>query len=322
MRLFLIDKPGCHHITELIPGISSVYQLEQEFNPYLSVEFLPNREYPPGIILMVGNKMIRRNYTFDDPNDIIELRKLIWSELQSYHNIKDITDNEGCIKDFRQTRTNRVIQGWQAKKKEMNKNKCCKAIKKLFVEGFSDHFIKREEYRLSTEEKLDRNTCKQVRYKECGDNYPPDTPLFNRCTSEVNWLCNRGYPNNKAENKTLIFRERLKKDISEYLRKNNMKVNKQTLDLILSSGFFERVSNRVGNKALTYKNVEYAVNEITNDADYFLKLMEGYNSNNDSSKNDSSKNDSSKNDNSWNYNLIISLVIVFVLLLLYKKMKL
>ena len=106
MRLFLIDKPSCHHIIDLMPGIKAVYQLEQEFDPYLTVDFIPNRENPPGVLLIAGNEVIRRNYTFDDPNDIIEMRKLIWKYLKKYHRINNIEDdNRGplCIKDFKKT---------------------------------------------------------------------------------------------------------------------------------------------------------------------------------------------------------------------------
>src|SRR3990170_5160247 len=121
MRLWYIDKPECRHISEIMHGIKAVYQMEQEFFPYLSVDFLPNKDNEPtGILLQAGKEFIRKNYTFDSKDDINKLRNLIWKYLLKYHGKKiiDITKN-GCLKDFRQTDRNRVIQGWQNKKRNL-----------------------------------------------------------------------------------------------------------------------------------------------------------------------------------------------------------
>ncbi len=265
-----------------MPGISSVYQLEQEMHPYLSVEFLPNgggKNEPPGVILIAGDKVIRRNYTFEDPNDIEEMRKLIWECIRKLHNPPDITDEKGCIKDFRKTETNRVIQGWQAKKRQLASIRCCKVIKQLVARTFAEQFIKHERYRYSTRDQQNRRICKKVRFEECGNNYAPNTELFRRCVSEVNWLCNNGYPFNKRTEIVVDYREKLKNAILKYLKDNNMKVNKSILDTILSAGFFERVRNRMGNKYTSYGSVEHAVNEIEDDYGYFSKLIEGYDKN-------------------------------------------
>ena len=277
MKLFLIDKPGCHHMSELIPGISAVYQLEQEFHPYLIVDFIPNRKYPPGIILVAGNEKIRKNYTFDDPNDIVEVRKLIWKYINKYHKPTNIADDNGCIKDFRKTQTNRVIQGWKNKWKSAKEEPWCTVVKNMAVK----HFIKHELYRLKNVDEQDMNICKKVRADECINNYARNTPSFRRCIDEVNYLCNHGYPENKKANIVLEYRETLKNQILQYLKKNNMKVNKKVLDVILSNGFFELVQNRAGNKATEYNNVIHVINDIDNEYNYFSRLIEGYNEDND-----------------------------------------
>lgn len=308
MRLFLISKPGCHHITELMDGIKAVYQMEAEFEPYLAVDFLPNRNNDPGgVIVMAGNETIRKNYTFDDPKDLEELRSLLWKYLEKYHNPKDITykkgDKKDCIKDFRETGTFNVIQGWQNRKKLMEKNICCRVVRDLLAKvvyrtgwdkvigdhtktskngkrggapDFSRQLIKHPVYRYDNRDLQDREICKKVRYKECGDNYPPGSMTFKRCLDEVTWLCNNAYPVNKVNKVTNNYRNKLKESILEYLKKNNMKVNKKVLDTILSAGFFERVKGRVGNKAASYTEIVKAVDDSLNDYDYYAKFIEGF----------------------------------------------
>jgi len=300
MKLFLIDKPGCHHIKDLMPGIKSVYQLEQEFSPYLFVEFLPNREEPPGILLIAGNEVIRRNYTFDDPNDIEELRNLIWKYIRKYNKVKDVT-KDGCITDFRKTRTNHVIQGWQSAKRHRAVEMCCRTVKKMIATEFMDQLIKHEVYRFEGRDMQDRNICKKNRLQECGNNYPQNTILYKRCTDEARWICNNGYPVNIRTKIVDAYRERLKDKILRYLHSNGMRVNKQVLDKILQAGFFERVRNRVGNKFAHFRNVEHAVNEIMNDHGYYTELIEGF--------------DSTRKDKKFNYLYIIFIITLLTILM-------
>ncbi len=273
MRLFLVDKPGCDHITDLMPGISAVYQLEQEFYPYLLVEFLPNRKDEPGIILQAGDEIIKENYTFDKPSDIEEVRLLIWKYLLKYHNITDIAPN-GCITDFRKTQTNHVTQGWQARKRERRGDQCCKIVGDLVASEIAAQIIKHEVYRVDTTDKQTRYTCKQNRYSECGNNFPPNTQLFNRCVDEVNIVCDNAYPFNKYINDLNIARQELKNNILEYLHNNDMKVNKQILDQILDAGFFECVSNRAGNNASDYGTIRSVVDEVMSENNFQQKLIE------------------------------------------------
>lgn len=337
MRLFLISPKECMHMSGLIPGISSVYQLEQEFQPYLSVEFLPNHQFPTGVLLIVGNKVIRRDYTFEDPNDIIELRKLIWQYVIELHDPtyytntvnngwKNLKNNPNGPVDKHHYQiegpTNRVIQGWQAKKRSMKKDGCCKKIKNIFAKIYADTYpqyfdhkyqsqqIKHDVYKLDPTDKQDRRICKQVRFGECTDNYPPNTPQFDICQKEVKWLCNNGYPNNIRTQTILKFRENLKNKVLKELHENNMVVNKPQFDTIMDAGFFERVNNRMGNKATTYKNVDHAIQNMNTD---FYKMVEGYQ--------DGNKNNDTKLIFDWNTGVLLLVIAIIIYLFIYKAIK-
>ena len=315
MRLFLISKPGCHHITELMNGIKAVYQLEMELNPYLLVEFLPNKNNDPGgVIIQAGDEIIRRNYTFDDPNDIKELRKLLWKYLRKLHDPVDITNKNGNIINFKKTQTNKVIQGWQNKKKLMKKDICCKIVRDMVAyhiyksnsnkTPFKQQLIKHPVYRYDNRDLQDKRLCKQNRFRDCGDNYPPGSILFKRCIDEANFLCNKGYPRNTVRETTENYREQLKKYILKYLKDNDMKVNKQMLDLILSAGFFERVKGRAGNRAHDYNDLIKTVDKsLVDDFDYYANFIESF------------KNEHI--DNSNNIFINILLVLSFIIAFLY-----
>ena len=124
MRLFHLEGKGCRHIIDAMPGIMAVYQMEREFYPHLLIEFLPHDDdEETGIIFQSGNNIIKKNWTFHNKNEINELRKIIWSHLVKVKDVKDITKN-GCLTDFREYGQNRVIQGWQAKKRTLAENVC------------------------------------------------------------------------------------------------------------------------------------------------------------------------------------------------------
>jgi len=266
---------------DLIPGIFSVYQLEQEFYPYLSVEFIPNNKYAAGILIIVGDKVIRRNYTFNDPNDIVELRKLIWRYVREINNPADIAitrpDGEVCIKDFNKGGGFKVIQGWDNKLKSLEKNVCCKGSdSETKIVPMDQQLINHEVYRYSNKDQINLPICKKLRFQECADNYPPNTPTYKRCLREANWVCENGYPCNVRTKLIATYREKLKNDILRYLKRNDMRVDKQMFDLIMSAGFFERPNNRVGNKASPYTPIIHTIDNIPiDDFDYYSKMIEG-----------------------------------------------
>nr|QBK88522.1 MAG: hypothetical protein LCMiAC01_01990 [Mimivirus LCMiAC01] len=303
MKLYLIDKKGCHHTMDLMPGILIVYEMKMKFDPWLQIEFLPER-YGQGIILIAGNEVIRRNYTFDKPKDKVELEKLIWHYIRKYHNPVDITDKNGCLTDFRKMGRFKVIQGWQAKKRDMKKDTCChidgilqleeerkklgnwpilrpdikikNRIGDMITNDIMEELVLHPVYGDNTKDELTRETCMKVRGENCGDNFPPNTPQFRRCMAEITWLCTHGYPRNKRTEVILTYREKLKNKILDYLKKNNLRVNKQVLDVILSAGFFERVRNRMGNKYTGYKSTRHSVDDAMNEYNYYATLIEGY----------------------------------------------
>jgi len=292
MRLFHIDKPGCHHITELMDGIKAVYQLEQEFYPYLTVEFLPHKDQPAGIILLTKTQTIRKNYTFDDPNDINDLRKLIWKYMVEDYNILDITKN-GCLTDFREIQQpNIVIQGWQAKKRMKSKEVCCKEIgdgdeevnnkvNTKPIRTFEDQqdalghkpFL-HEVYRLDPTDKQNRNICKKVRGGECGDNYPSGSATYKRCMDEVQWLCDNGYPENKRVDAMNKLVSKTRTDAYNYLKNNNMKVDKLKFDAIADAGLFQDMGNRAGNKVSDYKEPKKVFDNMNDNI--LLDRIEGF----------------------------------------------
>lgn len=281
MKLLYIDKPECRSITDIIPAIKSVYQLEQEFSPYLIVDFLPNKNnIDDGIIIYAGNEIIKKNIHFDKVNDLDEVRKLLWHYLLKYHNIRDITDKKGCIKDFSQYTTFNVIQGWQNKLKNLSKETTYKIIRDTVSYSYYDYLIKHPVYRLDSSGKnMNRDNCKCVRSKECADNYPPNSDLYKICMKEVEWLCNNGYPNKVVEMKDREIKQ-LRQEIYNSLIKNNMRVDKRLFDKIITAGLFDHVGNRLGNKSMNFLDVKDNVDTILRQNDYYLQMVEGYGSNN------------------------------------------
>ena len=166
MRLFHIDEPGCHHISYIMPGIKLVYQMEQEFAPYLSVEFLPHRnDNKSGVILVTKRGSIRKYYNFHDPNTEKDLRKLIWSELlkDKDKHIINVTDKSGCLTDFRKMGRNKVTIGWSNKLAELKKERCCKIIRKNLANSIMEYKVLHPVYKFKTNDVRDRATCLKVR---------------------------------------------------------------------------------------------------------------------------------------------------------------
>jgi len=319
LKLYLIDKPDCHDTKDLIPGIFAVAEMERRFDPYLQVEYLPEK-YGSGVILVAGHEIIKRNWTFDDPRDKLKLKALLWHYLRKYHNIIDITDKHGCIKDFKKVGRFKVIQGWQAKRRDnakyhiectpcvdsksngipsdswimgnVNRKKTCAKINRVLCRDICDiisyhvrHFlIQHPVYKDDPRNVQTRDICMKVRGEKCGNNFPPNSAQFRRCMDEVVWLCTRGYPptgtyDQNYNTRTKIvskYRQALQHNILKYLKKNNLRTNKQVLDIILSNGFFERIQTRMGNRYSGYKAIKHAVDDTMNEFGYYKQLIEGY----------------------------------------------
>lgn len=300
MRLFHLEGKGCRHIIDAMPGIMAVYQMEREFYPHLLIEFLPHDDdEETGIIFQSGNNIIKKNWTFHNKNEINELRKIIWSHLVKVKDVKDITKN-GCLTDFREYGQNRVIQGWQAKKRTLAENVCCKLIIDSLTSEIAQSNILHEVFKLSNKDAQTKETCKQNRFRECGDNYPKNTPLFNICITEANWVCNNGYPN-KIVNRMDELVKKTRAKILTDLKKNNFMVNKQKLDTIIDVGLFNEVGNRLGNKVANDTNIKESLNVIFAEKDHFTGLLEGF----------------EENTNSYGNKIFGGLILLFVILFVY-----
>lgn len=198
MKLYYIDKPGCHAMPEIMKGVRVIYQMEQEFYPYLQIEFLPHREnIGPGIILKTKDATINRSYSFDTPNDIQDLRNLIWHYLRQDYGIKDITSN-GYYTDFRDLGKNRVISGWNNVKNynlKKNDDECCKIIPdNPSTPPSVKANILHEVFRLNLDGPHNRETCKAMHFQECTDNFPVRSNNFDICMNATNEMCNRRFP--------------------------------------------------------------------------------------------------------------------------------
>lgn len=297
MRLFYIDKPGCHHITEIMPGIKATYQMEAEFYPYLFVDFMPHaNDRPEGIILQAGNEIIKKDMSLDTKEDVEKLRKLIWKYVKKYHNPKDITKPCGCIQNFKDYTTFNVTQGWANKIRNLKCDECCLTEGIKEKPQVTDYLVKHWAYRDPTDDRINRDICKKIRGEECGNNYPSGSAEFRRCVEEVNHVCNTGYPpTNTKEGKCPTFEE--KQEYNPYTRatnalvnatrgqiykdltkpekdgrlfelKDNLKVDKRDLDNIFTAGLYQHTGNRAGNKS---RNIIHAK------SDNELTLLEGFN---------------------------------------------
>lgn len=281
MRLFFIEPGGCKHITEVIPGIFAVAQMEQEFAPYIKLNYLPYRDDAKGgIILQTKNETIKRDYTFHNKTDIEDLRNLIWYYLKKDYDVKDLAAPQGCLKDFREYKpVNSVVQGFNEKKKALAKDVCCKVVLDTITPAIIQHNILHEVYKLSNVDIQDRKICEQVRGGECVDNYPPNTDTYRRCMAEVQWLCQNGYPVNKTVNRMNQIVKDIRKKLYNELKNNNLKVNKKLFDQIIDAGLFQDLGNRMGNKVANDKNVRASIDQIFTEKDYYLGLIEGFDDN-------------------------------------------
>lgn len=308
LKLYHIDNPNCNYITELMPSIFAVAQMEQEFYPYLTIDYIPHVDgQPQGIILRTKSGDIRRNYTFKNKQDIKDLRNLIWYHLEKQHKFKP-AKNEN---DFTEAPKNIVIQGWKAKRRMLEKEKCCKLVLDNLTSQIVNTNILHEVYRLSPIDKQDRNTCKKVRFESCVNNFPKRTAAFDRCIQETVWLCNRGYPNNTV-NKMNKYVEQVRRNLYNYLDSHDLKVNKRKFDEIIDAGLFDDLGNRMGNKVADDKNVRATLDKIFTEKDYYLGLIEGF---------DHTPNfDIPSNNNKWHgisAIVLLILIISFIYLSLY-----
>ena len=64
-------------------------------------------------------------------------------------------------------------------------------------------------------------------------------------------------------------------NLYNYLKDNDMKVNKKKFDEIIDAGLFSDLGNRMGNKVANDMNVRAELDTIFTEKDYYLRLIEG-----------------------------------------------
>ncbi len=257
MRLLHFSGKTCKTMMDMMPGINITYQMEQEFAPYLDIEFLTNDKYDeinPGIILQTKNEIIKKYYNFKDKKDIDKLRDLIWFHLRKEKIIVDLPENQ-----YRNSPLNNVTIGFNNIVKEHKKH--IYPDIKVNIPQSNVRSLK-QVFRLNPNDKQTEKTCKRLRYTECVDNYQQGTPLFDRCISEVNWLCKNGYPNNKLNEHNKYAKDLITNLYGE-LNNNNGYVNKQQFDNMIDAGMFYNRGIRVGknNEQLEYFETENNTNK-------------------------------------------------------------
>ena len=271
MKLFYIDSGKTRHMFDVVKGIKAVAQLEQEFSPYLHLIYLPRYEgQEQGIILQTQNEAIKRNYTFETEKDINDLRNLIWHYLLKENpNIKMDNCNNGDNginkNDSKYGVQFSVIEGWQTKKRMMNKARCCKKILNNPQASIDSYNILADRYKLKTNDVQDRNICKKVRYQICDQSYPSRSPNHDYCMKHVNMLCDNGYPNKITDLKNQYI-QNIQNDLYKYLENNNYNVDKQKFDEIMSAGMFDNLHLHPGNMSSKDLKEEFSedVSNITN----------------------------------------------------------
>lgn len=273
MRLLHFNGKICKHMVEIMPGVKATYQMEQEFHPYLDIEFLTyaqHDEQNSGIILQTKNGNVKRYYDFKNNTDIQDLRDLIWEYLLKEKDIVEVDETEQ--NNDRKVKPNRVIQGWSNIVKE-HQDHVYPNIKPPTVSLPKESNLRslKPVFRLNPNDKQTKTTCKLSRYQECTDNYQRKSAEFDRCIAEVNWVCENGYPNNKL-NKHNAYANNIWANIHDDLVQSGGYVNKQQFDNIIDAGLFYDTGLRSGNKVANYRKLNQIEN-FGNDSINYKSLL-------------------------------------------------
>jgi len=272
IRLFYIEPPECKNAREVIPGIFVVAQLEQELYPFIRLNYLPyNQKSKGGVIIVTKNETIRKDYEFTEKSfksDLNDLRNVLWSILEKQENIVDMT-KPGA----RNYTTFKVTDSWKQKLNQLENDKCWKLIINTVTDATVRYNILSDQYRLSPIDKQDRNICKRVRGEECNNNFPSGSALNAVCLSNVEWLCNTGYPVNKPALEMAENIQKVRSDLMEKLKKSGYKVNKRFFDEIISAGLFTSLGERLRNKNVNLDNVKGALADMFLENGFYQKMI-------------------------------------------------
>jgi hypothetical protein len=186
MRLIHIDNPNkCSHISDIMPSIKAIYQLEQEFKPYLNILFVSNKNPKQNqkIILQTKNENIHREFTFKNKYEIQILRDLIWENLVKEQKIIDITEP----KNFNKRGTFKVYDSYK-KSKENRQNYNYTPIK---VETYTKQTKINPTHQIFNlrDNTLNYNQCMKQYDQLCKNNYRQDT--YEICKLENERYCKK-----------------------------------------------------------------------------------------------------------------------------------
>ena len=189
MKLFHIDDSNYNHISERMDAIKTIYQMEQEFYPYLQIEFCKNLQKckKGGVILQTKNGNIKKDFTFTNKSDIKFLRKLIWSYLIKEENIENKNDSDVELYDT------------------LPKMRLVNPMKKLSESTLSCDDITDNDMDIDVRNKLmhssykmqkykpsissNKNTCILNRMRECDQKSPIGSEANRMCKLEGKTLC-------------------------------------------------------------------------------------------------------------------------------------
>lgn len=277
IRLFHIDSGSYKTIMDITRGVFAVSQIEQEFAPYIALNYLPFRPGAEGGIILVTDKhTIRKKYDFSEESvksDIEDMRKIIWTILNNEANIKNIADEHGCLINMKGYTTFKVIDSWKQKLEQLKHNKCCKFIVDNIASSVVRFNILHDMYRLSHKDEQTREICKKVRGEECSNNFPPRSANFAVCISEVEQLCNAGYPVNGLARSQEELIQQVRNDLMEKLRKANYKVDKRLFDEIITAGLFSNLGERLRNDGVNLDKVKGALDDMFMENGDYQKMI-------------------------------------------------
>jgi len=190
MKLTYIGDPGCYRVSDAISGIFAVAQLEQEYHPYLTLDYLPNRDNKQSRVIINANEdEIIIPVKFDtNPQDIEKVRDAIWSLMKKHYKIKNYDDITHIP-----IRSNIVTSGYKnaAKQKSYNSYKThIKAKGKPESASLNKNKMLHEVFKLDNRYNIDKSNCVSVLGQQCDDNYPKGTHTHYKCMNDIKDVCN------------------------------------------------------------------------------------------------------------------------------------
>lgn len=237
MYLYHISGNGCEHMKSLIQSIKAVYQLKEEFHPYVQVRFLPYREdEKTGVIVKSRNFLIRKDYTFHDPQDIVNLRGIIWDQLKKEGKIHDdvwLANGQNL---------NKVTNSWRMALRNHFKNMPDQIILPSVTSEIVRSNILHEVYRLNTVDYINLYDCYKLVKSECYDHFPTGTFIHKKCLQKGHERCSCMFKYNAIIKKI----QKMKDDICQRLEDENIPCSKKKLEIILGIPILRRLSHLVG----------------------------------------------------------------------------